>query len=104
MILCHISGHFWFLKSGQRPENLTIWPFLDEKSVIFDEKIHKICEKIEVKMWSFWGENGLKNGFWSKKVGFWPFLFEKWAAGNRCGSRVCGFFGHFPTFFCYLYI
>ena len=29
---------------------------------------------------------------------FCPFIFEKWAAGNRCDTRLCGFSAHFPTF------
>ena len=31
-------------------------------------------------------------------MGFCPFIFQKWAGGNRCGTRVCGFSAHFPTF------
>ena len=31
-------------------------------------------------------------------MGFCPFIFQKWAGGNRCGTRLCGFSAHFPTF------
>lgn len=49
--------------------------------------------------WSvFEGWKGLVRTFWPKKVGFCPFIFQKWAGGNRCGTRVCGFSAHFPTF------
>nr|DAP19047.1 MAG TPA: myeloid antimicrobial peptide 27 PEPTIDE, CATHELICIDIN, ALPHA HELIX [Caudoviricetes sp.] len=37
--------------------------------------------------------------FWSKKVGFRPKIFQKWAAGNPCGTRLYGVSAHFPTFF-----
>ena len=45
----------------------------------------------------------LKIAFCPKKVGFCPFIFQKWAAGNRCGTRVCGFSAHFPTFSLHYY-
>jgi len=41
-------------------------------------------------------------GFCPEKVGFCPVLFQKWAAGNRWGTRLCGLSAHFPTFFSYL--
>ena len=49
--------------------------------------------------WSvFESWKGLVRTFWPKKAGFCPFIFQKWAGGNRCGTRVCGLSAHFPTF------
>lgn len=45
---------------------------------------------------------GLYGRFCPEKVGFCPVLFQKWAAGNHWGARLCGFSAHFPTFFSYL--